>query len=239
MNKADKINALKTKGVVLAVDTTASEVNRIYAEHFTSVADDGQQDSASTTTTNDASATTTNDASASADTINGALQKLIDAESTITFNSEAARTLLRTQKEREFPSFGGNIPEGTVLTFSGYGTSHAWKSPRTGNTSNILTAYCTNAAGEIFEVPFASFCRPAYPFVRFDGRNADGVPQYATVTQTFVLPNHYDSGADRNAAVMGLQVGLQFTIHHARGHFDNPYATRVWDFLTTWCSPIE
>lgn len=231
MNKADKINALKTKGVTLAADTAASEVNRIYAENFPKAVAETANDTASD---QQQSADTTTDTN-----VNEALQKLIGANSTIRFGSEEASALIRAQKEKEFPSFGGNIPEGAVLTFTGYGTSHAWKSPRTGNVSNILTAFCTDASGDVHEVPFASFCCPAYPFVRFDGRNTEGQPQYATVAQNFILPNHYDSNADRNSAVMNLPVGTQFVVHHARGHYDNPYATRVWDFNVTWCSPVE
>lgn len=153
-------------------------------------------------------------------------------EKSFSFDSTEVQNKIKAQKEREYPDFGRDVPEGEY-TLTGKGTIHNWHNPRTDRNAEIFTAFLQNGEGDVFEVAFAAFSTREFKFMQFDGRDAKGNINYKEVTTNCVLP-FTDSLADRNSAVLALGSGLKVSVHHARGHFDNPYNNRVFDFVYTW-----
>ena len=159
------------------------------------------------------------------------LKIITDDKNGKAFSSKELQEELKADKEREYPDFGRDIPEGEYI-LTGYATAHDWKSPRDGRISHIRTAFITNGT-DVYELPFANLSAKEWPFVQFNGRNSDGKATYKTVEIKTVLP-YYSSVADRNFAVTQIPANTKIKVHHARGHYDNPYNTRVFDFKNTW-----
>lgn len=161
------------------------------------------------------------------------LQKKIADLGGFSFNNPKFQDLLRKQKEREFPDFGRDVPEG-VYTFTGNGNIHQWTSPRTGSVSDIVTAYLSNDNGDLFEVATAAFAKREWDFLEGQGKNADGKYVYTKVNANPILP-FQSSTAARNEAVSKIETGTKVVVKHSkRGHFDNPNNTRIWDFIYTY-----
>lgn len=159
------------------------------------------------------------------------LEKLIPEEG-FSFGSDTFQKKVKEQKEREFPDYGRDVPAGEY-TFTGAGTYKSWKSPKTGNEIQILVAYLEKN-GNIFEVAAAAFAAAEYEFVSFDGKDEKGNIKYKKVEMSPIL-DYYSSVADRNGAMSTIQAGTKVKVFHsAKGHFNNPYNTRIWDFVRTW-----
>ena len=159
------------------------------------------------------------------------LEKLIP-EDGFSFGSDTFQKKVKEQKEREFPDYGRDVPVGEY-TFTGAGTYKSWKSPKTGNEIQILVAYLEKN-GNLFEVAAAAFAAAEYEFVSFDGKDDKGNIKYKKVEMNPVL-NYYSSTADRNGAMSTIEAGTKVKVFHStKGHFNNPYNTRIWDFVRTW-----
>lgn len=160
-------------------------------------------------------------------TVSDELLKLITESGGQSFSSAELQAELQSDLEAEYPDFGRDIPDG-AYHITGYATLHQWRSRRTGNISNIRTAFLDklDADGKPYELPFAAFSANEFPFVKADG--TEFVP--ATI-----LP-HFDSVARRNLAITSLAPMTKVVVHHARGHHKNPYAKRVFDFVYTYAS---
>ena len=154
------------------------------------------------------------------------LLKVITENGGLAFDSEELKAQLKADKEREYPDFGRDIPTGKYQ-LTGFSTTHDWRNPRTDSVSHIRTAFLNTInpkTGTPYEIPFAAFSCSAYKFKPTD---ADAFQPKC------VLP-HYDSVADRNLAVVDLEPGTEIMIKHSRGHHENPYNKRVFDFTYTW-----
>jgi hypothetical protein len=159
------------------------------------------------------------------------LEKLIPSEG-FSFGSDTFQKKVKEQKEREFPDYGRDVPAGEY-TFTGAGTYKSWKSPKTGNEIQILVAYLEKG-GNIFEVAAAAFAAAEYEFVSFDGKDDKGNIKYKKVEMNPIL-DYYSSVADRNGAMSTIEAGTKVKVFHStKGHFNNPYNTRIWDFVRTW-----
>ena len=142
----------------------------------------------------------------------------------------AVRPLIVADTEREFPDFGGAVPEG-VYTLTAYCGSHEWKS-RKGRVSTIRTRFIRRESDNAtFEVALASFVAHEWDFV-----DANGVEH----TLPFILP--FDASASttarRNLRVLDLAEGTQISVHHIRGHWNNPLAERVFNINLTYVSAV-
>lgn len=142
------------------------------------------------------------------------------------FDSDELKAELRAEKEREYPDFGREIPAG-VYHLSGFTTTVDWRNPRTDNVSHIRVAYLDKLnpkTGKPYLLPFSAMSSNEFMFV--------------PVGEEKFAPNcvleHYDSIADRNAAVVALGKGFTVKVCHKRGHHDNPYAKKIFDFVYTW-----
>ena len=159
------------------------------------------------------------------------LEKLIP-EDGFSFGSDTFQKKVKEQKEREFPDYGRDVPEGEY-TFTGAGTYKPWKSPKTGNEIQILVAYLEKN-GTLYEVAAAAFAAAEYEFVSYNGKDEKGNIKYKKVEMNPVL-DYYSSTADRNGAMSTIEAGTKVKVFHsAKGHFNNPYNTRIWDFVRTW-----
>ena len=143
----------------------------------------------------------------------------------------AVRPLIMADAEREFPDFGGQVPEGTYV-LTAYCGVHEWKA-RNGRVSTIRTRYIRRESDNAtFEVAFASFVAREWEFVGTDGQIA---------STPFILP--FDASASttarRNLRVLDLADGTRISVHHIRGHWNNPLATRVFNINLTYCSEVE
>ena len=155
------------------------------------------------------------------------LLKIITNSGGKSFDSDELKAELKAEKEREYPDYGREIPEGTYY-LTGYTTVIDWRNPRTDNISHIRVAFLDKINpknGKPYMLPFAAFAKNQYPFVP--------VGDNSKFTPSCVL-EHYDSVADRHAAVVALGTGFAVKVCHKRGHHDNPYNKRVFDFTYTW-----
>lgn len=154
------------------------------------------------------------------------LLKVISEKGGKAFNSAELQAELKKDKEREYPDFGKAIPEGEYH-LTGYATVVDWRNPRTDNISHIRVAYLDKVdskTGEPYKLPFASLACNQYKFKPVEGDEFQ---------PNAVLP-FFDSVADRNIAVCGLEAGLAIKVFHKRGHWLNPNNKRPFDFLLTW-----
>lgn len=143
----------------------------------------------------------------------------------------AVRPLVIADAEREFPDFGGQVPDGTYV-LTAYCGVHEWKA-RNGRVSTIRTRYIRRESDNAtFEVAFASFVAREWDFV-----DVNGVEH----TLPFILP--FDASqattARRNLRVLDLAEGTRISVHHIRGHWANPLAQRVFNINLTYCSAVE
>lgn len=165
------------------------------------------------------------------------LQKKISDLGGFSFADSKFQELVKKQKEREFPDYGRDVPEG-VYTLTGQGNIHQWKSPRTEAVSDIVVVYLTNESNEVFEVAAASFATREWSFMQQQGKDNNGKMTYAELSCKPILP-FISSVADRNAAVGALTAGTKVRVKHSnRGHFDNPNNTRIWDFIYTYVENV-
>ena len=80
----------------------------------------------------------------------------------------AVRPLIVADAEREFPDFGGQVPEGTYV-LTAYCGVHEWKA-RNGRVSTIRTRFIRRESDNAtFEVAFASFVAREWDFVDVNG----------------------------------------------------------------------
>lgn len=178
----------------------------------------------------------------SASATSAELQSLLDSSDLIkriadaggvSFDSPELRKELEEDKENEYPDYGRDVPEGEY-TICGYSTLHEWKNKRTNRTSRIRTAFITNEQNDIFEMPFSAFCAKEFDFVKFDGRNDDGEVVHTKVEMNPICP-FISSVAERNLTVVKtLRTGDKISVKHERGHYDNPYSSRIFNFVNTW-----
>jgi hypothetical protein len=151
----------------------------------------------------------------------------------VAFNSDELQQQLKKDKENEFPDYGRDIPDGEYVV-TGYTTVKDWKNPRTGNISHIRTAFIKNDDDEVFQLPYASFCAKEWDFISYAGKDSDGKATYEKAEMHCILP-FISSVADRNLTVSNtMKAGDRIKVCHKRGHFDNPYNTRIFDFVLTW-----
>lgn len=204
MNKTELQNALRAKGIAFNASDNVQTLQSLYD---TAVSNNAADE----------------------------LQKKIDDLGGFSFSDQKFQDLVKKQKAREFPDFGRDVPTEDVYVFIGKGNVHQWTSPRTGNVSDILTVILQRkGTDEIVEVAAAGFCKREWDFLEQSGKNSEGKYVYTTLECNPVLP-FAASIADRNAAVAAIEVGTELRVKHsARGHFDNPNSTRVWDFVYTW-----
>lgn len=153
------------------------------------------------------------------------LQKLIENHDGRRFSE--LESVVLAQQSREYPDFGGGVPE-DVYYVLGVFNVHTWKNRR-GNETEILTAVVANEKGDEFEVAFASFCKREWDFVKFNRETKE----YDKVECNPLLP-FYPSLSQRTKAVSEIKPMTAIRIKRARGHFDNPNNTRVFDFNYTW-----
>lgn len=154
------------------------------------------------------------------------LLKVITDNGGLAFDSDELKAQLKAEKEREYPDTGKDIPTG-VYHLTGYSTIIDWRNPKTDAVSHIRVAYLdkVNPNNNLpYMLPFAALSCGAYKFKPIEGDAFQ--PKCA-------LP-HYDSIADRNLAVVGLGAGTEIKVCHERGHHENPYNKRVFDFTYTW-----
>lgn len=150
----------------------------------------------------------------------------------VSFDSEQLQKELQEDKENEYPDYGRDVPEGEY-SICGYSTLHEWKNKRTGRTSRIRTAFITNGT-DIFEMPFSAFCAREFDFVKFDGRDDSGEVIHTKVEMHPICP-FISSVAERNLTVVKtLKADDKIKVCHERGHYDNPYNTRIFNFVNTW-----
>lgn len=170
----------------------------------------------------------------------GALATLIKSvpEDGLMFSSPKFADYVKSAKENEYPNYGGDVPVGTVVAFTGGGTVKIWHNKRTDRDVNILVAFVRDENGKVWEIASASFSRAEFPFVSFDGRDAAGAPKFKEIS-TNELFSFTSSVADRNSRLAEIEVGRKFKVCRAHGHYNNPYATRVWDFDKTWLEPMD
>lgn len=143
----------------------------------------------------------------------------------------SVRPLIVADAEREFPDFGGQVPNGTYV-LTAYCGVHEWKA-RNGRVSTIRTRYIRRESDNAtFEVAFASFVGREWDFVGVDGQVA---------STPFILPFDPNSAttARRNLRVLDLVEGTRISVNHIRGHWANPLATRVFNINLTYCSAVE
>ena len=171
---------------------------------------------------------------ASASVVSDDLLKIIQEKGGYAFDSKELQEQLKADKENEYPDFGRDIPTGEYVV-TGYSTVHDWKNKRTDRISHIRTAFVKGSDDSVWELPFVCFCASEWEFVQFNGKDSDGKIIYKKVERKSILP-FYSSVADRNLAVtQKIAAGTRISVHHERGHYDNPYNTgRVFDFLLTW-----
>ena len=142
------------------------------------------------------------------------------------FDSDELKAQLKAEKEREYPDYGKEIPVGNYH-LTGYSTVIDWRNPKTDSVSHIRVAFLDKLnpkTGKPYMLPFAALSCGTYKFKPVEGDAFQ--PKCA-------LP-HYDSVADRNLAVVGLGGGTEIKVCHERGHHENPYNKRVFDFTYTW-----
>jgi hypothetical protein len=154
------------------------------------------------------------------------LLKIISEKGGKAFDSADMQAVLKADKEREYPDFGKAIPEG-VYHLTGYATVVDWRNPRTDNVSHIRVAYLDAIdpkTGEPYKLPFASLAKNQYKFKPVEGDEF----------QPNAVLDFFDSVADRNIAVCGLEAGLEIKVCHKRGHWLNPNNKRPFDFTLTW-----
>lgn len=154
------------------------------------------------------------------------------------FGSNKFADYIKSAKENEYPNYGGGVPVGTIVTFTGSGTVKIWHNKRTDRDVNILIAFMQDESGKVWEIASAAFSHAEFPFVVFDGRDAAGAPKFKVVETKEMFP-FTSSVADRNSRLAEIEVGKKFKVCRAHGHYNNPYATRVWDFDKTWLEPVD
>lgn len=160
------------------------------------------------------------------------IKRIADAGG-VAFDSEQLQKELKEDRENEYPDYGRDVPVGEY-TICGYSTLHEWKNKRTGRVSRIRTAFIANEQNDIFEMPFSAFCAKEFDFVKFDGRNDDGEVVHTKVEMSPICP-FISSVAERNLTVVKtLRTGDKVKVCHERGHYDNPYNTRIFNFVNTW-----
>jgi len=159
-------------------------------------------------------------------------------EGGLMFGSQKFADYVKSAKEREYPNYGGSVPVGTTLSFTGSGTVRVWHNPRTDKDVSILVAYMVDQNNKVWEVASASFSKSEFPFVVFDGKDAAGTPKFKEISTNELFP-FTSSVADRNSRLAEIEVGKKFKVCRAHGHYANPYATRVWDFDKTWLEPVD
>lgn len=197
MNKQEIMNALSAKGITFDANASKAQLETLL------------------------------NANSNVFAIDDDLLKIITNSGGKSFNSDELKAELKAEKEREYPDYGREIPEGTYH-LTGYTTVIDWRNPRTDNISHIRVAFLDKInpkSGKPYMLPFAAFAKNQYPFVP--------VGDDSKFTPSCVL-EHYDSVADRNAAVVALGAGFAVKVCHKRGHHDNPYNKRVFDFTYTW-----
>lgn len=158
-----------------------------------------------------------------ANAIPESVAKALEESGAFLMSSQEARELIRTTREREYPDFGRDIPEGSYITTE-WANTHQWKNRR-GNLSTIVTIYLQDENGNLYEIATGAFAEREYPFVS-NGEQ---------ITLNAMFP-YNQSRATRNEQVFALNPGTPVRVHHAFGHYDNPDAERVWNFTLTWVS---
>lgn len=159
-------------------------------------------------------------------------------EDGFTFGSDKFSDFVKKSKEREYPNYGGSVPVGTTLSFTGSGTVKVWHNPRTDKDVSILVAYMVDGQNKVWEIASAAFSHAEFPFVVFNGKDAAGTPKFKEISTNEMFP-FTQSVADRNSRLAEIAVGAKFKVCRAHGHYANPYATRVWDFDKTWLEPVD
>lgn len=178
-------------------------------------------------------------ASASANELVG-LATLIKSvpENGLMFRSQKFADYIKSAKEKEYPDYGGDVPVGTVVAFTGGGTVKVWHNSRTDKDVNILVAFMQDESGKVWEIASAAFSHSEFPFVVLNGKDAAGTLKFQKI-ETKEMFSYVSSVADRNSRLAEIPVGKKFKVCRAHGHYENPYATRVWDFDKTWLEPID
>lgn len=201
MNKNEIMNALTAKGITFDASASKAELEALL------------------------------NANASVSAVSADLIKQITENGGFAFDSAELQAQLKADKEREYPDFGRDIPEGNYIV-TGYATSHDWKN-RTGNVTHIRTAYIKAVdSDEIYEAPFAAFGQREWDFVKV---SSDSEEKFKPATLLGFIP----STADRNLAVCKVPAGTKVTINHCWGHWNNPNNTRIFNFKYTWISAAK
>lgn len=207
MSLKQKKDFLKSKGIAFASNASEATIDQIAADNNIVFADDTATDTTGTV-----------------------FVKIISEMGGIAADSEEARQMIRTAREREYPNFGRDLDENVTYVCTGYYTIRRWKSPRTQRDSEIFVAFITpeNDENDVQLVAFASFCHSQYEFI------VNGTP--LTTNEPVA---HNDSIATRNGAVLEFIASRpRIRVRHARGYNNNPHADRVFDFTKTWVEEI-
>ena len=154
-----------------------------------------------------------------------ALKKCVDACEGKSFAE--LTDVVAKQQSKEFPDFGGDVPEGEYYLIRKFAV-HPWTN-RQGTQSEILTAFLANiGTGKVVEVAFAAFCAREWDFVTVDKTGEEKV-----VEMSPILP-FQSKLSDRTKAVSELAENTKVIVKHSFGHFKNPYNTRIFNFKYTW-----
>lgn len=165
---------------------------------------------------------------ASQTTLDVVLQKALDKSGGKSFDELPEFT--NTLESREYPDFGVDVPEGEYYTLAKFDI-HDWKNSR-GKLSQIPTLYVCDENGEIFEIQFSNFFASEFDFIK-QTKNDDGDFEKEEIKCNPIFP-FTPSRSKRAAAINTLEQGTKIKVCHARGHYDNPDAVRVFNFTRTW-----
>lgn len=139
---------------------------------------------------------------------------------------EELATITSALAAKEYPNYGGDVPEGETLYFVRKFEVHKWTN-REGTTSEILTAYLANSEGKLFEVAFSSFFGREWDFMcRVNGNEVA-----IEVSSAFPFTPKI---SERVRIISEIGEGTPFKVRHAFGHLANPYAKRIFNYQFTW-----